>query len=133
MSVMSETSDSVCDCAPTPAEIRAALDHMLFSSVFSRSPQLGAFLRFVTEAVLHGKGDRIKAYTIGVEVLRRDTTFDPQIDPIVRVEATRLRRAHGALLRRSRRGRPDHDRPAARLLCADLPPARVCDARQRLR
>ncbi len=66
---------------------------MLFSDVFSRSPQLGAFLRFVTEAVLHGKGDRIKAYTIGVEVLRRDPTFDPQIDPIVRVEATRLRRA----------------------------------------
>ena len=93
MSVTSETSDSVCDCAPTPAEIRAALDHMLFSNVFSRSPQLGAFLRFVTEAVLHGKGDRIKAYAIGVEVLRRDPTFDPQIDPIVRVEATRLRRA----------------------------------------
>jgi hypothetical protein len=32
------------------------------------------------------------AYTIGVDVLRRDTSFDPQIDPIVRVEATRLRR-----------------------------------------
>ena len=93
MSVMSETIDSVRDPAPTPDEIRAALDHMLFSEVFSRSPQLGAFLRFVTEAVLHGKGDRIKAYTIGVEVLRRDPTFDPQIDPIVRVEATRLRRA----------------------------------------
>src|SRR5215207_2376825 len=89
MSVMSETIDS----APTPDEVRAALDHMMFSEVFSRSPQLGAFLRFVTEAVLHGKGDRIKAYTIGVEVLRRDPTFDPQIDPIVRVEATRLRRA----------------------------------------
>ncbi len=93
MSVMSETIDSVRDNAPTPDEVRAALDHMLFSEVFSRSPQLGAFLRFVTEAVLHGNGDRIKAYTIGVEVLRRDATFDPQIDPIVRVEATRLRRA----------------------------------------
>jgi hypothetical protein len=93
MSVMSETIDSVRDNAPTPDEIRAALDHVLFSEVFSRSPQLGAFLRFVTEAVLHGKGDRIKAYTVGVEVLRRDPTFDPQIDPIVRVEATRLRRA----------------------------------------
>jgi hypothetical protein len=93
MSVMSETIDSVRDNAPTPDDVRAALDHMLFSEVFSRSPQLGAFLRFVTEAVLHGKGDRIKAYTIGVEVLRRDATFDPQVDPIVRVEATRLRRA----------------------------------------
>ena len=79
--------------APTRDEIRAAIDRITESDVFSRSPQLGAFLRFVVEAVLHGKGDRIKAYTIGVEVLRRDTKFDPQIDPIVRVEATRLRRA----------------------------------------
>src|SRR5262245_17917211 len=93
MSIMAETVDSAPDPAPTPDEIRAALDHILFSEVFRRSPQLGAFLSFVTEAVLHGKGDRIKAYTIGIEVLRRDPTFDPQVDPIVRVEATRLRRA----------------------------------------
>ena len=93
MNAMSEAIGSAPESAPSPDEIRAALDHILFSEVFSRSPQLGAFLRFVTEAVLHGKGDRIKAYTIGVEVLRRDAKFDPQIDPIVRVEATRLRRA----------------------------------------
>jgi len=49
-------------------------------------------LRFVVESVLQGKSDRIKAYTIGVDVLRRDAKFDPQLDPIVRVEATRLRR-----------------------------------------
>src|SRR5882724_1300057 len=79
--------------APTAAEITAAVERMIASEVFSRSPQLGAFLRFVTDATLRGKSDRIKAYTIGVEVLRRDPSFDPQIDPIVRVEATRLRRA----------------------------------------
>src|ERR1044071_6689390 len=79
--------------APTPEEIRAETDRMTGSDVFNRSPQLGAFLRFVIEAVLRGHADRIKAYTIGVEVLRRDTKFDPQLDPIVRVEATRLRRA----------------------------------------
>lgn len=79
--------------ALTREEIRAATERMIGSDVFSRSPQLGAFLRFVVEAVLHGKADRIKAYTVGVEVLRRDTKFDPQIDPIVQVEATRLRRA----------------------------------------
>src|SRR5204863_8353202 len=37
--------------------------------------------------------ERLKGYTIGGEVLRRATSFDPQLDPIVRVEATRLRRA----------------------------------------
>jgi adenylate cyclase len=75
-----------------PADIRAELDRMAVSDVFLKSPQLVSFLRFVVESTLHGKQDRIKAYTIGVEVLRRDTKFDPQLDPIVRVEATRLRR-----------------------------------------
>src|SRR5215475_5732350 len=78
---------------PAPEEVRTAVERMIASDVFARSPQLGAFLRFVTDATLSGKSDRIKAYTIGVEVLRRDTSFDPQLDPIVRVEATRLRRA----------------------------------------
>ena len=78
---------------PSLDEVRVAVERMVKSDVFARSPQLGAFLRFVVEAVLRGKGDRIKAYTIGIEVLRRDVKFDPQIDPIVRVEATRLRRA----------------------------------------
>jgi tetratricopeptide (TPR) repeat protein len=77
----------------TSSDIRAEVDRMSVSDVFLSSPQLVAFLRFVIESTLHGKQDRIKAYTIGVEVLRRDTKFDPQIDPIVRVEATRLRRA----------------------------------------
>jgi tetratricopeptide (TPR) repeat protein len=80
------------DGAPTPQEIRAQLDRMLASDAFRASPQLAAFLRFVVEAALQGKSERIKGYTIGVEVLRRDAKFDPQNDPIVRVEATRLRR-----------------------------------------
>lgn len=35
----------------------------------------------------------LKAYTVATEVLGRNADFDPQTDPIVRVEATRLRRA----------------------------------------
>jgi TolB-like protein len=77
---------------PTAEDIRAELDRMATSDIFISSPQLVSFLRYVVESTLHGKQDRIKAYTIGVEVLRRDIKFDPQLDPIVRVEATRLRR-----------------------------------------
>src|ERR1044071_648174 len=76
-----------------PVEVRAQVARMTASDVFANSPQLSAFLVFIVEAVLRGKGDRLKGYTIGVEVLRRDINFDPQLDPIVRVEATRLRRA----------------------------------------
>ena len=81
------------DGVPPAAEVRAQVQRMTASDVFASSPQLAAFLAFVVDAVLRGHGERLKGYTIGVEVLRRDANFDPQIDPIVRVEATRLRRA----------------------------------------
>ena len=43
------------DDAPSPQEVRATIDRMMLSDEFARSPQLAAFLRFVVEAVLHGK------------------------------------------------------------------------------
>jgi tetratricopeptide (TPR) repeat protein len=78
---------------PHADDVRAQVARMTKSHVFANSPQLSAFLLFVVEALLRGKSERLKGYTIGVEVLRRDASFDPQLDPIVRVEATRLRRA----------------------------------------
>jgi hypothetical protein len=77
---------------PSAQEIRAALERVVASDVMRSSPQLTAFLRFIVEAVLEGNSDRIKGYVIAVEVLKRGASFNPQIDPIVRVEATRLRR-----------------------------------------
>ena len=74
-------------------EIRQALERMAASEAFRGSPQLIAFLRYVVEATLRGEADRIKGYTIATEALGRTVDFDPQADPIVRVEATRLRRA----------------------------------------
>ncbi len=54
---------------------------------FPTSPQLVAFLRFVVESVLEGEAEHIKSYTIksytiAVEALGRDQSFDPQADPI---------------------------------------------------
>ena len=76
-----------------PATIRAALAQLLASPPFCKSAQLANFLRFVVEETLAGRGGRIKAYTIATAALGRDDGFDPQADPIVRVEAARLRRA----------------------------------------
>ena len=81
------------DACPNADEIRGALGHMAASEAFRGSPQLVAFLRYVVEATLRGEQDRIKGYTIAVEALGRGDDFNPQADPIVRVEATRLRRA----------------------------------------
>ncbi|HEY9215015.1 MAG TPA: hypothetical protein VIQ29_19455, partial [Ancylobacter sp.] len=76
-----------------PEAVRRALAHVLESEELRSSPQLSNILRFVVEATLIGRRDAIKGYTIAVEALGRDPSFDPQADPIVRVEATRLRRA----------------------------------------
>ena len=78
---------------PTPDEISAVLSRVCASRPFAQAPKLTRFLRFVVETTLSGHGDRLKGYTIGVEALGRDASFDPQSDPIVRVEAIRLRAA----------------------------------------
>src|SRR5215468_5332281 len=86
-------SGSARSDGPSAAEVRAALERIVASPTFRASSQLAAFLRFVVEAALAGQSDRIKGYTIAVEALGRSADFDPQTDPIVRVEAGRLRRA----------------------------------------
>ncbi len=70
-----------------------ALSRVLRSSEFRASHQLSAFLSFSVGRTLEGRGNTLKAYTIATEVLGRRDDFDPTSDPIVRVEATRLRRA----------------------------------------
>jgi hypothetical protein len=79
--------------APGPDDIAAALKRVCASSPLDHSPKLVRFLRFVVESTLAGQGHRLKGYTIGVEALGRDESFNPQADPIVRVEAIRLRAA----------------------------------------
>ena len=60
---------------------------------FDGPERLRAFLRYVVEEALAGRSDRIKAYTIAIEVFGRDADFDTRNDPVVRIEAGRLRRA----------------------------------------
>jgi serine/threonine-protein kinase len=49
------------------------------------------FLRFTVEHCIDGRGEELKEYLIGVEVFDRRASYDPRLDPIVRVEARRLR------------------------------------------
>jgi hypothetical protein len=72
-------------------EIREQLNRIVASATFRGSLRLTSFLRFVVDAALTGRASRIKAYTVAVEALGRPDDFDPQDDPIVRVEAVRLR------------------------------------------
>lgn len=76
-----------------PEDIRAQLDRVLSSDIFRSAPQLSAFLSYVVEQALAGRAGELKGYTIAVEAFGRPAEFDPQSDPIVRVEAGRLRKA----------------------------------------
>ncbi|CAH1660599.1 Adenylate cyclase [Hyphomicrobiales bacterium] len=74
-------------------EIRAQLERILASTEFSVPQRVRQFLTYVIHQTLAGHADRIKAYSVAVEVFGRDANFDIQNDPVVRIEAGRLRRA----------------------------------------
>jgi serine/threonine-protein kinase len=75
----------------TPAGVQDQLEKVLASEAFRNAPRLSEFLRFSVGAALRGEAGQIKEYLIGVEVFPRGPDYDPRIDPVVRVEARRLR------------------------------------------
>lgn len=76
------------DC---PEKVRQELDRVLKSDAFSATPKRRAMLTYLIEEALAGRADTLKGYAIGLAVFGRDESFDPQSDPIVRLEARRLR------------------------------------------
>jgi hypothetical protein len=83
---------SVADTKPTPEEIRNALNHLLRQPEFQGSSRIKKFLTFVVERSLEGQSESLKAPVIAKHVFDRDENFDAYANPIVRVEATRLRK-----------------------------------------
>ena len=77
---------------PTADEVRTELALILASQCFAQAARSSEFLRYVVERSLAGEAERLKAYTLAIEVFKRPASFDAQSDPLVRVEAGRLRR-----------------------------------------
>lgn len=73
-------------------EIMKSLDRILASDEFSSSPNLKKFLSYIIEQKLDGNEAGLKAYSIAIDAFGRSEDFDSQIDPIVRVQAGRLRK-----------------------------------------
>ncbi len=73
-------------------EKREELRRILESRYFTNSPKKTRFLEFVSEQAFLGNGDKLNEYLIGVEVYDRGVDFNPQRDPIVRVQAHEIRR-----------------------------------------
>ena len=76
---------------PTEREVRDQIERITSSAAFRPSDRLKHFIAFVASQVLQGKGDNLKEYAVGVQVFGRESSFDPRTDPVVRVQARRLR------------------------------------------
>ena len=73
------------------SDVRAQLERILSSEVFSRSQQLRRFLSFIVEQRLAGQGQSLKESVLAHELYGKGTDFDGGADPVVRVDARRLR------------------------------------------
>src|SRR5947208_15170416 len=88
MAVQGSTHELVKDA---DASVARQLDRILVSKSFRQADRLKRFLTFIVEETVAGRGERLKEFVVGVEVFGKDDSFDPRNDPIVRVQARRLR------------------------------------------
>ena len=79
-------------CVPSAADVREQLERIVRSATFVQSDRMCRFLLYTVEQTLQGcRAEELKEYSIGVNVFDRPHLYDPRLDPIVRVEARRLR------------------------------------------
>ena len=89
--VETEVSHSTVAYYGSRRSVEDQLARILASKLFAQSARMSRFLRLAVEYTLNGRADELKEYLIGVEVFDRNAAYDPRVDPIVRVEARRLR------------------------------------------
>jgi len=78
--------------APSADDVREQLARILSSDKFHLPDRARNFLQFVVNETLEGRAEYLKAFTIAHDVFGRRDTFDAQNDPVVRIEAGRIRR-----------------------------------------
>jgi serine/threonine-protein kinase len=71
--------------------IRQQLERILASATFQQVERLKRFISFIVIEAASGRSDELKEYVVGVQVFGKESSFDPRTDPIVRVQARRLR------------------------------------------
>lgn len=86
------TRSPIPPSGPSPDEVRVELERILTNPDLQASERRRAFLRYIVEETLSGRADRLKGFSVAIAVFGRDETFDSQTDPVVRLEARRLRR-----------------------------------------
>jgi hypothetical protein len=87
----SAAGDRSAATVPSPEAVRLHLSSVLASPEFNGSQMACKFLRYVVDETLAGRCDGLKEYVVGREACGRGADFDPRLDPVVRVQASKLR------------------------------------------
>jgi len=90
----SPETDHANSDSPIPVDrIQRQLKQILTSPTFQATETQKAFLAFVVKKALAGESGEIKGYTVATQVFGRRESFDQATDPIVSIQANKLRRA----------------------------------------
>jgi len=73
--------------------ILSHVNDILAHKEFHATDKMRDFLRFIVNETLAGRSRQLKGFTIATEVYHRGVDFDAAHDPVVRIQAGRLRRA----------------------------------------
>ncbi|MXN66188.1 hypothetical protein GR183_14835 [Stappia sp. GBMRC 2046] len=96
--------DELDPCGPpSEPEVRDALQRLLASPTFARSRKISRLVTYLVEETLLGRSSGLKEMTIALEVFDQTSEFNPRSNPIVRVNASRLR----SLLRQHYSAKPE--------------------------
>jgi hypothetical protein len=77
---------------PAPEEVRRQLGRLLASPLFQHSKHYPAFLRYIVNESLEGRGSHLKERALGVDVFSREPNYDTNADPVVRTTACEVRK-----------------------------------------
>ena len=79
--------------SPGEREILDQLKRIVTSTDFNAGPRTQKLLSHLVRQELAGKGEDLRGTALAMDVFDRDASFDPNSDPVVRIEAVKLRKA----------------------------------------
>jgi serine/threonine-protein kinase len=88
---MNGTGEAAATGSVSPEAVADQVRRITGSGLFSNSGALKRFLRHIVDRALAGQFRSLSERWIGTDVFGRGESFDPRVDPIVRVQARNLR------------------------------------------
>lgn len=117
---------SFIEAARLQLAVKEELAAILASPSFSNSRKSCEFLRYIVQVTLDGRVDSLKERSIGLDLLGRDTSYDPSSDATVRVRANDVRRR----LKSFYSTQPSKNGYRIELLPGSYSPKFICAAKQ---